>query len=92
MLSSAARHAHRIRRSTGRIVLSAAGFSAAYFLDPENGAARRRRVQDFVRHTGATLDEVISQPDTPRSVPGERESSLRAVPYAASAGIDARIH
>jgi hypothetical protein len=59
-VATAARHIRRTKRSTGRLAVSALGFSAAYFLDAENGAARRRRLQDFMRRTAADLDEVLT--------------------------------
>lgn len=47
------RRARRAKRSAGRLLVSGLGFSAAYFLDPDHGAARRRRVVEYVRRLGA---------------------------------------
>ncbi len=60
MLTALSQFGRRKRRSAGRVVMSAAGFSAAYYFDPMNGEQRRQRLQAFVRRTGDTIDEVIS--------------------------------
>lgn len=47
------RRARRAKRSVGRLLVSGLGFSAAYFLDPDHGAARRRRVVEYIHRLGA---------------------------------------
>jgi hypothetical protein len=47
------RRTRRTKRSVGRLLFSGLGFSAAYFLDPDHGAARRRRVVEYVHRLGA---------------------------------------
>jgi len=63
-------YGRRKKRAAGRVVMSAAGFSAAYYFDPMNGAERRQRLQAFVRRTGDTLDGMLTsdnaRPLTPR--------------------------
>jgi hypothetical protein len=88
--ATVARHAHRARRSAGRIVVSAAGFSAAYYLDPENGAQRRHRLHELVRKTGATIDGALTSGMAPSDagVPTP-EPALHSVPFAASNGAGA---
>jgi hypothetical protein len=34
-----------VKKTSGRLLFSGIGFSAAYFLDPEHGAARRQRIK-----------------------------------------------
>ena len=55
-LHAAGGGAHRARRSAGRLIVSGVGFSVAYFLDPAQGAARRRHAVEVisqVRHARA---------------------------------------
>jgi hypothetical protein len=90
--NAVARQAHRARRSAGRIVVSAAGFSVAYYLDPENGAQRRHRLHELMRKTGATIDGAITPGMAPTSTSAQRpipEPALHAVPFAASSGAGA---
>ncbi len=47
---SARGHAHRARKSTGRLVISGLGFSVAYFFDPDHGSARRKQAMEVVNH------------------------------------------
>ena len=49
LLRSAIRQIQRGRKTTGRIVASALGFSVAYYFDPESGGLRRKRLQYAVR-------------------------------------------
>ncbi len=39
----------RARKTTGRIVVSALGFGLAYYLDAENGRARRARLREALQ-------------------------------------------
>jgi hypothetical protein len=48
-LKSAGQHARHARRTGMRLVFSGIGFSAAYFLDPQHGASRRKQAVDFIR-------------------------------------------
>jgi len=43
-------HAHRARKSAGRLALSGLGFSVAYFFDPDHGDARRKQAVEVVNH------------------------------------------
>jgi len=49
LLRSATRRIQRGRKTTGRIVASALGFSVAYYFDPESGGLRRKHLQHTVR-------------------------------------------
>lgn len=60
LTESAIRHVRRARKTTGRFVVSAFGFGLAYYLDAENGAARRRQLHRLLRRTAATLDSVLA--------------------------------
>jgi hypothetical protein len=64
-LDNAVRSARRTKRSVGRIAFSVAGFSAAYFLDPAQGAERRKQFMGYLHRAGASLDEVVSQEAAP---------------------------
>jgi hypothetical protein len=64
-IAAAVRSARRTKRTIGRVAFSAAGFSAAYFLDPSHGAARRDQFMGYIRRSGRSLDEVVSQEATP---------------------------
>jgi hypothetical protein len=43
-------HAHRARKSAGRLAASGLGFSVAYFLDPAHGRDRRKQAMEMVNH------------------------------------------
>jgi hypothetical protein len=43
-------HAHRARKSAGRLAISGLGFSVAYFFDPDHGSARRQQAREMVGH------------------------------------------
>jgi hypothetical protein len=58
---SVTRQARHARRTSGRILASALGFGVAYYLDAENGAARRRRVHDYVSRTARDIDGVLTR-------------------------------
>jgi|GEM_PF-3084318 len=59
VLSSANRRMRRARRTSGRLLASALGFGVAYFLDTENGQARRRKAQQRLGRTARRLDSVF---------------------------------
>lgn len=42
--------AHKVKKTAGRLFVSGLGFSAAYFLDPDHGKARRERALGFIDH------------------------------------------
>ena len=52
--------ARRTRRTTGRILFSAAGFGLAYLFDAENGAARRARLRRSLHHATSTRYSVLA--------------------------------
>jgi hypothetical protein len=58
LMSSAIRHARRVRRTTGRLVVSGLGFGLAYYFDAENGAARREQLRQSLRRVALTIDSV----------------------------------
>ena len=67
---SATRRIQRGRKTTGRIVASALGFSVAYYFDPENGGLRRKHLQHAVRGVFREINDALA-PDIadPASVP-----------------------
>jgi hypothetical protein len=62
VLRSAGQRARRIKKTWGRMLLSAFGFAMAYYLDPQNGEPRRRRLVE-------SLENVAGQ-FRPTPVPG----------------------
>jgi hypothetical protein len=44
-------HARKATKAAGKWLLSGVGLSAAYFLDPANGTARRKHAVEFLDHT-----------------------------------------
>ena len=54
-------HAHRARKSAGRLVISGLGFSVAYFFDPEHGSARRKQAVEVVNHVRRATVHVKSR-------------------------------
>ena len=59
-LARATSRARRTRRTTGRILFSAAGFGLAYLFDAENGAARRARLRRSLHHATSTRYSVLA--------------------------------
>jgi hypothetical protein len=59
------RHARSTRRNAGRLLFSGVGFSLAYFFDPVQGPARRKRASEFV---SSRLGQVKVDPDGTLSV------------------------
>jgi len=49
-LGAARSHAHKVRKTASRLFVSGIGFSAAYFLDPDHGQARRRQALGLIDH------------------------------------------
>jgi hypothetical protein len=73
--------------------MSAAGFSVAYFFDPQNGAARRRRLHERVRQAGVAVDQVMSPESMPEQpAPRVTDPSRRPLPFASPAGAGSRHH
>jgi hypothetical protein len=66
---SAGEHARHAQRNGTRLVFSGIGFSAAYFLDPEHGPARRRQAMVLMRRARAVIASARSGHDAP--VPGQ---------------------
>lgn len=60
LVSSASRRIRRGRKTTGRIVVSALGFSVAYYFDTENGAVRRKRLHDLLRRTVHNIESGLA--------------------------------
>ncbi len=60
LIGSAIRHVRRARKTAGRLVVSAFGFGVAYYLDAENGAARREQLHGLLRRTAAALESVLA--------------------------------
>jgi hypothetical protein len=84
LLSSANRRVRRVRRTTGRLLVSALGFGVAYYLDIENGEARRKRLQLWLRRTSRRLESVFdSEAGDP---PPVFSPSLRHMPEARAPG------
>jgi hypothetical protein len=49
-LGAARSHARKAKKTAGRLLVSGIGFSAAYFLDPDHGQARRKKALGFIDH------------------------------------------
>jgi hypothetical protein len=58
---SARGHAHRARKSAGRLAVSGLGFSVAYFFDPDHGSARRKHAVEMVSHVRRAKAHVKSR-------------------------------
>lgn len=59
LFSSANRRMRRARKRSGRLLVSALGFGAAYYFDTENGAARRQQLQRWMGRTVHRSDSVV---------------------------------
>jgi len=51
-------HAHRARKSAGRLAVSGLGFSVAYFFDPAHGSDRRKHAVELVNRVRRTKAHV----------------------------------
>jgi hypothetical protein len=60
LLRSATRRIQRGRRTTGRIVASALGFSVAYYFDPESGGLRRKHLQHAARGLFGQINDALA--------------------------------
>ena len=76
--ASAGQHARHVQRNVTKLVCSGIGFSAAYFLDPEHGPARRRQAMVLMRRARAVIASAPAGHDAPAPgqtgafVPGSR--------------------
>jgi hypothetical protein len=75
LLRSATRRIQRGRKTTGRIVASALGFSVAYYFDPESGGLRRKHLQHAAQGLFGQINEALA-PD--RADPAVFPSVMRA--------------
>jgi hypothetical protein len=72
---SAEVHARHAQRTGMRLLFSGIGFSAAYFLDPQHGASRRKQAVGYIRRGRqaiATARAGDGGGNSPRSGPVER--------------------
>ena len=60
LLRSASRRVRRGRKTTGRIVVSALGFGAAYYFDTENGSVRRKRLHQMLQRTVHNIESSMA--------------------------------
>jgi hypothetical protein len=84
------REVHRVKRSTGRLLVAGLGFSVAYFFDATQGRARRKQIVAVVRR--AWESEVVGSAQHPLSdVPqlGGPDLGPRATFQRAAEGIRA---
>ena len=63
------RQVHRVKRSTGRLLVAGLGFSVAYFFDARQGRGRRKQIVALLRR--ARESEVVGSaqhplPDVPQ--------------------------
>jgi hypothetical protein len=75
-LRKAAALAGHARRTSGRLLFCGAGFATAYYLDTQNGHARRAQLRETVRHAAqrararAYDADVVGSPDLVAPPPG----------------------
>jgi hypothetical protein len=86
------RRVRHAKRSAGRLLVSGIGFSAAYFLDPDHGAARRKQAVDVLRRAKRSRQEAktsrSSQADARDGDRGLRQMpDSRVVPQFGSNGV-----
>jgi hypothetical protein len=65
-------HAHKARKSAGRLAASGLGFSVAYFFDPAHGSDRRKHAVEMVnraRQAKAHVKSRRGQRTAPTSTP-----------------------
>jgi hypothetical protein len=83
-------HAHRARKSAGRLAISGVGFSVAYFFDPEQGSARRKHAVELAGHLRRVTAQVKSRrrgKTTPANVATTATSSPAAAGAAPPSGL-----
>ncbi len=61
-----------------RLLFSGIGFSAAYFLDPEQGAARRKSAVEAFHRAKQAIAHARAVDDQPRSGTGPRTTASSA--------------
>jgi hypothetical protein len=88
LLRSATRRIQRGKKTTGRIVASALGFSVAYYFDPESGGLRRKHLQHTVRGFFGQINNALA-PDV--ADPAVFPSVLRAHPGTGSRPLADRV-
>jgi hypothetical protein len=89
-VQAARRHVHRVKRSTGRLLIAGLGFSVAYFFDAAQGRDRRKKTVEVIRRArrskvAAKVDHPV--PDLPRI--GQADLGPRATFQQAADGIRA---
>jgi hypothetical protein len=75
-------HAHRARKSTGRLVVSGLGFSVAYFFDPDHGSARRKHAIEVIHQVRRAQSELRwrrNHATAPTRLDAEGAAPLRSV-------------
>jgi hypothetical protein len=60
ILSSVGRRAQHVKKTTGRLAVSAVGFGVAYYFDAENGSARRMHLGQMLRRTARQIDAALT--------------------------------
>jgi hypothetical protein len=86
------RRARKAKRSAGRLLVSGVGFAAAYYLDPDHGAARRQQAVDVLRRTKRSRQEAKKSRDSrSHRAADDREANQKAdarvVPQFGSNGV-----
>ena len=81
---SAGLHARHVQRNGMRLLFSGIGFSAAYFLDPELGPARRRQALVLLRRARAAVISARTPEHAPSGPPSATVDS--PVPTTRTAG------
>jgi hypothetical protein len=88
LLRSATRRIQRGRKTTGRIVASALGFSVAYYFDSQRGGLRRKRLQHSMRGFFGQSNDALA-PDI--ADPAVLPLVLRAHPRSSSRPMTDRV-
>ncbi len=60
LLHSTGRRVRRVKKASGRMVVSALGFGIAYYFDPQNGEPRRRRLVESLETMARRVDRKLS--------------------------------
>jgi hypothetical protein len=87
-VQAARRRIHRVKRSTGRVLVAGLGFSAAYFFDPAQGRARRAKYVGMVRRMSGRREAAtteLPEPDVPKI--GRADLGHRATFQRAADGV-----
>jgi hypothetical protein len=80
VLRAGTRRAKRVKRTSGRILVSALGFGLAYYFDTENGLGRRRRLSDRLRATARKIDGLFAPDGAPGGAPPVFHPLLHSLP------------